>query len=316
MAAKPRGKPETQINDIVPMSPEPPYDPLHSAFTTDLHAAQTHMSHIIDNLNLVSAVYDSAATLPSDQYNSLVSALSLRLLTSLTHYRHHARALTIHSRSAQEAQQAATNQPSADMAKLERLQGELDTTRSAVGRLVAPDYSVFRDLRMVSRDELERLYPETGREIESGDRQHRMLLGQMNHEMERRRGVMRELEELEREKRVLQEQIKKRKETMTLANIDVESAGQLLKFLSQKLGVDAEDMKQDLSELESPILELFQSIQDRRNDTATGSTDVEMAEPTSSAVPTPEAPAEAMVEEVAREEGEASDEGDDEVVAL
>lgn len=178
--------------------------------SADLESAKEHLKKVTDYVALLFLAYKASPTIPPAKYTRLINNLSDKILTSLTHYRLVARSLAIRSRTTQETYQTATSLPTAELAKLERLYAELEKARGSVNMLVAPDYSVFGDLNMISREELEMVSPELFKESDNmtaGELQHRVLLAQMTHESERRRTVMKELEDLEREKKSLYEQV-------------------------------------------------------------------------------------------------------------
>lgn len=119
------------------------------------------------------------------------------------------RLLTIRFRTAQDLQQENA-QPTAEMAKLEKLQIELEKTKTAVKKLVPPDYSIFHDLKMVTADELLERKPELQEdadELTGVEHRHFILSEMMKFETTRRKEVMKEIEELTVKKRSLQDEV-------------------------------------------------------------------------------------------------------------
>ena len=131
-------------------------------------------------------------------------------MTTLAYYRQTARDLAIRYRTAQEEHQLAISTPSPEYADLERLKTELEQAKVAAKHIVTQDYSVFNDLNLVSLDDLTKSRPEIFADMykcSTAEQHHRTFLAQIEHEHERRKRVMSEIESLTKKKRVLQDDV-------------------------------------------------------------------------------------------------------------
>jgi hypothetical protein len=108
-------------------------------------------------------------------------------------------------------------------------------------------------------------------------------------------------------------QVKKRKDSLTAVTKDVDETGKtFIDSLGQKLNFGPTELSLDISEIGSTILEAFDALQNREEDlTPATDADVEMVDVSETPIVTPEAVShESLDEIIAREEGEASDEGE------
>lgn len=101
---------------------------------------------------------------------------------------------------------------------------------------------------------------------------------------------------------------------MNMVTLEVDKTHETLKVVAHKLNIDPEELKRDLSEIEGPILDAFHALQDRETEETPVASDVEMPEPAEPDLPQDLVIAEFTGEPPTREEGEASDEGEEEAV--
>ncbi|OQV25514.1 hypothetical protein BV898_00454 [Hypsibius exemplaris] len=291
------------------------------SFEQDLAAARKELNQLSKFLNVLILAYNNAHNSPLTAHHKLVNRIGAKLLSGLTFYRNSARKLAIHCRTAQEAQQLIYSQPSAEFFKLERLRAELDQLKSAVARLIPQDYSVFSDLKLISVEEVIKLRPDLGvdaqhhSETDSHDQHHRVFCAQIEYEQERRKKVMAEIEVLTKKKRSLQDEVKKRKDSLVAVTDDIDKDGKaLLEKVAGKLNLSAADLERDISEIGPAVLDAVYSLQNREEEPATPiavENDVEMVDITETPITTPEIVNNESPEDIiAREEGEASDEGE------
>ncbi|GAU91907.1 hypothetical protein RvY_04074 [Ramazzottius varieornatus] len=310
-------------------------------FESDLFKARKEIRTIIGYLNVLMMAHNNAAGSNLADFQKRVSCIGTKLMTALAFYRQTARVLAVRYRTIQEEHQVAISTPSPEYADLERLKTELEQAKVAAQQVVAKDYTVFNDLNLVPLEELIKSRPEIFLDMHrysTTEQHHRTFLAQIEYEHERRKRVMSEIESLTKKKRVLQDDVRKRRDVMAAVNRDVDDARKHLSVLSEKLGTPSADLDKNLGEMSGPLLRAFHASRElpELEPAAMVIVPVEPAEPEADlvmdvemaegAVETPaltpelsSGSAEAAedvveVENIAKEEGEASEEENEEAV--